>query len=81
MGWGIMVPFEQRAPVRARLMLIAAASYAALYVILLTQALRGVPLIAADSTVPTWSSRHAHLDALIRPLVASPTNEREPKPR
>jgi hypothetical protein len=39
--------------VRARLTLIAAASYTALYVILLTQALRGVPLIAPDATTIT----------------------------
>jgi len=37
------------AAVRVRLTLIAAASYAALYVILLAQALRGVPLIAPDA--------------------------------
>jgi hypothetical protein len=36
--------------VRARLILIASASYAALYVILLTQALRGVPFVAPDAT-------------------------------
>ncbi len=35
-------------PVRARLVLVAAAGYTALYVILLRQALRGVPLIAPD---------------------------------
>ena len=35
---------------RARLMLIAGASYAALYVILLVQALRGVPVISPDAT-------------------------------
>jgi hypothetical protein len=39
--------------VRARLVLIASASYAALYVILLTQALRGIPLIAADAVTIT----------------------------
>ena len=34
---------------RVRFMLVAAASYAALYVILLLQALRGVPLVAPDA--------------------------------
>ncbi len=38
---------------RVRLVLIAAASYAALYVILLVQALRGVPLAAPDSQTIT----------------------------
>jgi hypothetical protein len=35
---------------RVHLVIVAAASYAALYVILLMQALRGVPLIAPDAT-------------------------------
>jgi hypothetical protein len=39
--------------VRVRLVLIAAASYAALYVILLIQALRGVPLFTTDATTMT----------------------------
>lgn len=39
--------------VRVRLVLIAAASYAALYVILVMQALRGVPLAAPDATTIT----------------------------
>jgi hypothetical protein len=38
-----------RPAVRVRLMMVAAASYAALYVILLVQALRGVPLVAPDA--------------------------------
>ena len=39
-----------RPDVRVRLTLVAAASYAALYVILVLQALRGVPLVAPDAT-------------------------------
>jgi hypothetical protein len=35
---------------RVRLTLVAAASYAALYVILVLQALRGLPLVAPDAT-------------------------------
>ena len=38
---------------RLRLVLIAAASYAALYVMLLIQALRGLPLVAPDATAIT----------------------------
>ena len=38
---------------RARLMLVAGPSYAVLYVILLAQALRGVPLAAPDATTMT----------------------------
>jgi hypothetical protein len=38
---------------RVRLVLIAAASYAALYVILLIQAFRGVPLVAPDAMTAT----------------------------
>lgn len=38
-----------RRDVRARLMLVTAGSYAALYLILLIQALRGVPLVAPDA--------------------------------
>jgi hypothetical protein len=39
--------------VRVRLVLIAGASYAALYLILVTQALRGVSLVAPDTTTVT----------------------------
>jgi hypothetical protein len=39
--------------VRARLVLVASASYAALYAILLTQALRGVSLVAPDAATLT----------------------------
>ena len=39
-----------RPNVRVRLTLVAAASYAALYAILVLQALRGVPLVAPDAT-------------------------------
>jgi hypothetical protein len=39
--------------VRERLVLIAAASYAALYLILLMQAFRGIPLVAPDATAIT----------------------------
>ncbi len=42
-----------REQMRVYLVLIAAASYAALFVILLTQALRGIPLISADATTVT----------------------------
>jgi hypothetical protein len=38
-----------RSHVRTRLVVVAAASYAALYVILLIQALRGIPLVAPDA--------------------------------
>ena len=46
-------------PSRARLILVAGPSYAALYVILLVQALRGVPAVAPDATtlaeLATWA--------------------------
>jgi hypothetical protein len=45
-----------RDEVRVRLVLIAAASYAALYVILVTQALRGVPFVAPDAASITQLS-------------------------
>jgi hypothetical protein len=45
----VLAPRRLQASVRVRLTLIAAASYATLYAILLTQALRGVPLVAPDA--------------------------------
>jgi len=46
-------PLSRRPSLRARLVLTAAVSYAALYVILLIQALRGVPLVAPDAGTMT----------------------------
>jgi hypothetical protein len=46
-------PLSRRPSLRARLVLTAALSYAALYVILLIQALRGIPLVAPDAGTMT----------------------------
>ena len=50
--------------VRVRLTLVAAASYAALYAILLIQALRGVPLVTPDATTVTQFGAWIGLTAL-----------------
>jgi hypothetical protein len=46
----VLTSLQLRRTLRVRLVLVAASSYAALYVILLMQALAGVPLVATDST-------------------------------
>jgi hypothetical protein len=46
----LMAPLGVAPRARVRITLVAAASYAALYVMLLTQALRGVSIVAGDST-------------------------------
>jgi hypothetical protein len=55
--------------VRLRLVLIAAASYAALYVILLIQAFRGVPLVAPDAMtvmqLGAWAGATAFAAAVV----------------
>ena len=63
-----------RQDVRARLTLIASASYAALFVVLLIQALRGVPLVAPDAAtlaqLVVWAAATAAAVGLAR--VGSP---------
>lgn len=55
--------------VRVRLTLIAAASYAALYVILLLQALRGISLVAPDATTITQMGGWAAATAIAAGIV------------
>jgi hypothetical protein len=57
--------------VRVRLTLVAVTSYAALYVILLIQALRGVPLVAPDATTIAQLGAWAVATAMAAVAIAS----------